>query len=562
MTQLSLVSNKKNNVDLVISPIKSGDAVTEVTIQELIAKSEFSALHISTSNIKNALAELNDVLKNLAANDTGREIIYQILDRQDATISITIESDEMSATAEITTAVGGKNFSAKSILSSAQESGVKKGFSKEELIKLAQVAAKEPPGSVVSLKIAEGRIAKNGKDAKIKHLVESAQTRILRPKRLENGSVDMRDLGDIICVKVGDFLAQKIPFTQGKEGYTVTATPLAPEPGSDIDLTPGEGTSLSPKNDLILISELIGLPKIIDNGMEVDEIYKVKDVDVSTGHIKFEGSVIISGNVCEGMKVHASGDITIAGFVESATLDAGGDITVSGGIIGRKQDIENEQVTDLKMSVSITAKGKLFAKHCQYAEINTGSDTRIENQLMHCLLDVGGDLWVGTEEKANGKLIGGAIKVSNSVRAGIIGATAGSNTTINFERPIVDFSAVLAEIDERFQLDSTKTDELKALMAKLKKLPKDEKNTAMLGKVTTTYQFHANRMGQILVEKDFAEEKLQDYMASVYVEATDKLHHGVELIIGKYNDRTRREYGPSRMCYKERKIIIDAITHT
>ena len=559
MTQLSLISNKKNNIDLVISPIKTGDVITESTVRELITNSEFSALHINAENIKNAITELNEVLKPLQADKTGREIIYQILERHDATISIAIESDEMSATAEIVTAVGGKHLSAKSILNAAQDSGVKKGFSKEELIKLAHTAAKEPPGSIVSLKIAAGRIAQNGKDAKIKHLVVSAQNRILRPKKREDGSVDMRDLGDIICVKVGEPLAQKIPLTLGKQGYTVTATPIDPEPGIDVDLKPGEGTSLSPKNDHILISKLVGLPKLIDNGMEVDEVYKIKDVDISTGNIKFEGSVIIEGNVCEGMKVCASGDITVAGFVESATLEAGGDITVSGGIIGRKQDIENEQVTDLQMSVSISAKGKVFAKHCQYAEINSGSDTRIENQLMHSILDVGGSLWVGTEDKANGKLIGGSITVGNSVSAGILGATAGSNTTISFEKCMLDFTEKLAEIEQRLQSDSAKTSELKALASKLQNLPKESAKPAVLAKVTSTYQFHATRMGQISTEKATLEEEIQTYMSSVYVEATEKLNHGVKLILGNFNERTRREYGPSRMIYKDRKILVDAI---
>jgi uncharacterized protein (DUF342 family) len=212
--------------------------------------------------------------------------------------------------------------------------------------------------------------------------------------------------------------------------------------------------------------------------------------------------------------------------------------------------------------VSISAKGKIFAKHCQYAEINSGSDTRIENQVMHSILDVGGNLWVGTEDKANGKLIGGSIKAGNNVRAGIIGASAGSHTTINFERRMLAFSAELAEIDELLQLDSAKTDELKALTTKLKKLPKNASDPSVLAKVTATYQFHAKRMGQILSEKEVAEERMQSYMGSVYVEATEKLHDGVTLTLGIFNDRSRRQYGPSRMIYKDRKIIIDAIVIT
>ncbi len=69
-------------------------------------------------------------------------------------------------------------------------------------------------------------------------------------------------------------------------------------------------------------------------------------------------------------------------------------------------------------------------------------------------------------------------------------------------------------------------------------------------------------MGEILNEKLVLEESLQEYMTSIYVEATEKLYHGVELIVGDYNDRSRREYGPSKMIYRERKILIDPIVNT
>lgn len=562
MTQCSLIANAKNNIDLKLVPVKGADKVTEATILELIAQSEYTKLKTNTANIKNAVAELNDTLKPLQDNQTGREITYQVLERVDATITVTIDDDEMGATAEVCTAQGGKHLSAKAILKAAQDAGVKKGFSKEDLVKLAHSAATEAPMSVVTLKIAYGKLAVNGRDAIIKPLVESAQARILRPKKREDGSVDMRDLGDIICVKVGDPLAEKVPLTSGKEGYTVTATPLKPEPGNDVSLISGDGTTISPKNENVLVSQKVGLPKVIPNGMEVDEIYKIKDVNVASGNINFTGSVIIEGDVNEGMKVIASGDVTIGGFVESALIESGGDVTISGGIIGRKHDIEKTKITDVNMSVSVNAKGNIFAKYCQYAQINCGKDIRIENQLLHSIINVNGNLKIGTEDKANGTLIGGVTKAGTKVSAGIVGATAGSNTIISFEHKIEKFKDEMLDIESRLQIDKDKTNELKVASDKLKKLPKNKANADMLAKVISTYQFHANRMGEILSEKEQHESATQRYMESVSIEATEKLHHGVQLIVGDYNDRSRREYGPSKMNYKERKIHINPIVNT
>jgi uncharacterized protein (DUF342 family) len=110
--------------------------------------------------------------------------------------------------------------------------------------------------------------------------------------------------------------------------------------------------------------------------------------------------------------------------------------------------------------------------------------------------------------------------------------------------------------------DKDKTTELKVASDKLKKLPKGKANPEILAKVISTYQFHAKRMGEILLEKEEQENALQSYMESVCIEATEKLYHGVQLIIGDYNDRTRREYGPSRMTFKNRKIHINPIVNT
>tara|TARA_R110000803_G_scaffold103320_1_gene171455 strand:- start:12412 stop:14097 length:1686 start_codon:yes stop_codon:yes gene_type:complete len=561
VSKASLVSNDKNNIDLVLSPVKTKTPLTEVNINELIESSEYSNLYVDSGNIKSAIAELNSVLKTLSENQPGREITYQILERRDASISISIEQDNMSASAEISTALGGQHMSAKAILNAAQAANVCKGFSKEQLIKLAKQAAKEPAGSIVKSEIAHGKLPIDGKDSRIKLLVESAQDRILKPKKREDGSVDMRDLGDIICVKVGDPLAKKIPLTDGIQGYTVTGEILTPKPGEDINIHVGEGTSLSPKNNSILVSTKVGLPRIIENGMEVDSIYQMKNVDVSTGHVKFEGSVIIDGDVCEGMKVFATGDISIGGFVESASLDAGGDITIGTGIIGKKQEVEGIDVSEISMSANIKAGGKVFAKYSQYAEISCDS-LRIENQMMHNIVKVAKTLWLGSEAKANGKLIAGYIRVGESVRAGTVGATAGSMTFITFEDKINDYLKQMADLDLTVKTESDKASELKLAAEKLKKLPKDKANPKMLAKVMSTYQHHAKSMGKLLFEKEALEATLQEYMTSVYVEANEKVYHGVQVTIGEFHERTRREYGPSRFAYKERKVHIDPIVST
>ncbi len=154
MTEATLEVNKKDNVDLVLKPVKLGLPLTESDIKDIIKESKYTDLFLDETSLKNAIAELNDVLKPLQANKPGREIRYQILERKDATLQIKIDKDEMTAIGEITTAMGGNHLTAKAILNAAQSDGVKKGFSKKDLIELAQLAAKAPPGITVEHPIA------------------------------------------------------------------------------------------------------------------------------------------------------------------------------------------------------------------------------------------------------------------------------------------------------------------------------------------------------------------------------------------------------------------------
>jgi len=214
------------------------------------------------------------------------------------------------------------------------------------------------------------------------------------------------------------------------------------------------------------------------------------------------------------------------------------------------------------MSVNISARGNIYAKYCQYANIFCTGDLRIENQLMHSLLDIDGRLWVGNEEKADGKLIGGYATLGKSVNAGIVGATAGSKTIVKFEKRILVFKEQIAEIDERAKSEGKTSNELQQALNKMRALPKAKQDHELMAKLHNSYKSHALAQADAIEEKQNIEEAMQRYMSSVCIAANEKLYQDVELHVGEFKDRSKREYGPSKMQYKERKIIIEPIVHT
>ena len=213
------------------------------------------------------------------------------------------------------------------------------------------------------------------------------------------------------------------------------------------------------------------------------------------------------------------------------------------------------------MSVNINAGGKVYAKYSQYADITCDS-LRVETQMMHNIIKVDKTLWVGNKDRANGKLIAGYVSAGESVRAGTIGATAGSFTIITFTDKMNDYVDRIAEIDLSIKSESTQSSELRIAANKLKSLPKEKAKPEMLAKVVSTYKYHTNKIADLLFEKESLEEVLQEYMNNVYVEANERVYHGVQVIVGEFQERSRREYGPSRFKFKERKIHIDPIVST
>ncbi|MFM9587410.1 FapA family protein, partial [Streptomyces caniscabiei] len=88
--------------------------------------------------------------------------------------------------------------------------------------------------------------------------------------------------------------------------------------------------------------------------MRVDDVLCFDNVDIGTGHVDFDGSVIISGDIKDGMRVRASGDVTVLGFVESGNIESDSAVTVLLGAIGRKREEGDEFTCKIKAARTIS----------------------------------------------------------------------------------------------------------------------------------------------------------------------------------------------------------------
>lgn len=270
----------------------------------------------------------------------------------------------------------------------------------------------------INIVIGEGLAPVKGNDARLDRLIPNMKER--HPVLDEHGLADFHELGDILTVKAGEALLRRIPPTEGTPGYTVMGKPLPAKPGKDLTFaTKMDGAQIDPNDPDVLIATISGCPKILKNGVTVDPVYTVKDVDLHGGNISYEGTVHVTGDVHAHMTVQCSGDIYVDGTVESAMLHAGGDIVVKGGIFGSSEVSINRNE---KFDPAVVCEGNCTARFAQNAHITAGQGIFLHDVAMLCELTAGHQVVVGDEGSRKGEIIGGTTRASMLIKAKHIGS--------------------------------------------------------------------------------------------------------------------------------------------
>ncbi|MBQ4834390.1 DUF342 domain-containing protein [Pseudoalteromonas sp. MMG010] len=486
---------------------------------------------------------------NAFFKSNSSERILVVAQKLDATISITISDDKMQAIGELTTPQGGKLLSIDDAKKALVKVGIARGYKQVFLEQLLQKQFELPAGSQCQGIVAQGRLPSDGKPTRFVSMVSTLKDRLTTPTLREDGSVDMRDFGKLASVEPGTVLINQQPATPGKAGFTVLGDVLPTKAGESLPLVPGEGTEISKTNPLELVSTIAGVPVDINNGMRVDDIFTINNVNVKSGHIDFEGSVIVTGNVDPGMKIKAKGDITVFGTVESGELIAKGDITVKQGCIGHQKN-------DKSLSCILISNSNIYLSHTQYCYIEA-NNILIERQASHCEMKSSGLLQIGHPDLPKGKLFGGKVIDATQLIAGEIGNESGAKMIINLAASGAD---ITKDTDDCFK-DLAKTDEqLDTLQKALEKadLLKDlEQKRLLIEKIGATQLHYCQQAEQLEQRLTALEGGLLDLLKQTRLVVNSILHAGVEIHIFNKVFKTTRNYPPSTVSLIENKIEID-----
>jgi len=451
--------------------------------------------------------------------ETSREQDHQPID---AIVKVTVTSGGMEAELFVfPPQYGGVQPTAEKLLSALAEAKVTYGINHEMIESLAA-----NPQYNQKFTVAKGLQSVDGTPAELEYKVRLSKD--LRPRENPDGSVDYKDLGIVQNVMENDVLCAKKPASPGEPGCNVLGVALQPRPGRDVAFPMGKNTKLS-NDQLQLLAACDGQVDMIGQNLQVLNTYTITgDVSNATGNINFVGSLIINGNVLAGFTVQASGNITINGSVEDATVIAEGNVIVTEGILGGGQG-------------SVKAEGFVKAKYIQSGVVIAGGD--IESTfIQHSNIQSNSNVNV---IGSRGRLTGGRVVARNNINCASIG---GKNNVIPTTLEVGSSPATAERHRELEKLIGTTGNQISSLLPGISMLERMEKEGSitadkreMLNQAKAAYQQLNRNLAEMEAEMERVDEELSK-LGYGSVNAKESIYPGVRIIIGSEQMLLENQY--------------------
>ena len=325
--------------------------------------------------------------------------------------------------------------------------------------------------------MARGLPPQPGKDARITFFFDRDPHKTGEIK--DGGVVDFREKGDIPQVKAGDLLAEKSPLINEKPGVDIYGQPISVERAKDSVMSCGTGTKRSP-DGLKICAQIAGRPEVLSDGRVCvfSEIRINGDVNLETGHVRFDGFVDVGGTIQEGFRVKAGKLASKEIF--RAEVDVDGDIAVYGGIIG----------------ATVSSRGNVKCRFVDASHIVTLGDVIVESEVVDSKVETNGALIVTRA----GRILASQVMAKKGVVAGQIGSETSKpcNLTIG-----VDTHAKRAVITLKDEI-SKKEEEKKQAEKNLERI-----SSASL-QLSETISKWTHIKDQTILEESSIKEKLEE----------------------------------------------------
>jgi len=494
----------------VFTPIEGVQVPNLVILKQALTDGGFTKLYIDDAQVSDFAAK---------AASAKEPFSQKIGERRDGEFLLEISEDLMGAYLTLVPPQGGR-ARAVEVVNEIRARGITHGIMHEKL--RGALSA----GQCSKLLIAKGDEPIEGQQARFESLLEEKEEELAEVD--EDAVVSYADLGHLLLINVGDPLMRRIPTVEGINGVNLKGQVVLAKPITEITFNKDcVGTEVKEDNPDLLVAAIAGQPSLITNGVKINPIVEIEDVDLSTGNVTFSGTVKIKGDVKTGMRLHVSGDVFVHGTVEAAEIIAGGNVFVKGGIIGHS---ETQPGVTTSIAARIKAEGSVQALFAESALIEARQDIMIAGNARQCEMMAGNEILVGKTNPKLGQIIGGRAQATMMVKAVAFGSPSAATTKIQ-----VGLDPYLEEKlrakEQEFQKKLDELDRTIKQIAHYKQNPEKAKN-GVGEEAELKRKLLAQEVKDLIAEQT---EMKEDLIAaeSARIVAVKTVYEGVEMRIGR-----------------------------
>ncbi len=462
----------------------------------------------------------------------------------DGSLELELDAEHMSVLLTLHPPQGGKAVTLEGVRQVLAERGIVHGILEQELTDTVTQGRRE------TVQIARGTPPTRGTPTRFESLLDR-----LKPRGEdidELAQVDYRDLGSLLLVTPGMPLMRRRPPLPGVDGTTVLGEPILPEELPDTPFASElPGAAVDPEDPLLLRATIGGTPTLVSHGVQVNPIVEVDAVNLSTGNIHFDGSLLVRGDIAATMEVHVTGDVMVNGTMEAALVEAGGSVTVKGGIIGLAEALQDAAAA--ARTARVVCGGALRARFIENAVISAGKDVDVEREIRQSSIAAGGSVNVGPPNTQQSAITGGQTRAMQAVRAGTLGSPSGIPTLVQAGLdPHADIKrAALARKRQKMNEEKAKLEQLLMfLQANPKRAPGDVAERARNTHV---------KLSQDLLAQDAEEAQLvRDLqpLASATIQAARRFCGGVTIQVGNKMQEFLEDQIGGKAAVEQGQIVI------
>ncbi len=341
------------------------------------------------------------------------------------------------------------------------------------------------------------------------------------------GRVDYKTIQSFSNIEIGQQIGTIHLPQPGTAGRTITGLPIPAPLGKPVNLIAGDGVKVGERG-VRLLAEKAGRAVLDGNRVSIAEEYVISgDLDLSVGHVDFNGFVDIKGDVLDDFNIRASKGINVSGSIGACRIESDGPITAA-SIAAHGQGL-------------IICRGTLEARYINHANIECWGDVVVSHEIRNASVKATGMVSV---EKGN--IAGGETVALEGIQAKILGTAAGARTYLT--------SGVYFPETDRLQFLRSR---LKTIVHQLKRInetltglnrkPLDEMRPALREAYELRIGILSQRKSNLEAEREELADELAAFKqqeqptANAKINASGAVKEGVIISLGETTEEIKLE---------------------